>query len=134
MSSRTSSASLPEFFLDRGLGRTIADTLRQHGWVVHRVADAYPADAQDVSDADWIVHGSRRGWALLTKDKRIRWSTDKEPLRTGWAFCLSSGQLDLAAMSGRFVSAQRGIERAVARDDFGFHLVYAGGRVVRRWP
>ena len=37
----------PEFFLDRNLGRLVAEELRARGWAVHRIVDVFPADAQD---------------------------------------------------------------------------------------
>jgi hypothetical protein len=62
-----------EFFLDRSLGKLTAERLREAGPVVHLIADFYPDDAQKIEDADWIAEGCRRGWVLLTKDKRIRY-------------------------------------------------------------
>ncbi|MGH3858031.1 hypothetical protein [Actinokineospora sp.] len=43
----------PEFFLDRGLGRGVAEQLTQRGWIVHGATDHFPNDAQCVEDADW---------------------------------------------------------------------------------
>ncbi|MGV4888684.1 hypothetical protein ACSR0Z_19165 [Streptomyces viridosporus] len=46
----------PESFLDRNLGRRVAEGLRARGWVVHRIGDVFPDDAQDIADEDWIAH------------------------------------------------------------------------------
>jgi len=72
----------PEFFLDRNLGRRVAEELRQRGWIVHRIADAFPSDAQDVPDEDGIRHGLSHGWVPLSKDGRIK-TRDREiePIR-----------------------------------------------------
>ncbi|WUM92928.1 hypothetical protein OG905_22350 [Streptomyces sp. NBC_00322] len=32
----------PEFFLDRNLGRRVAEELRARGWTVHCIADVFP--------------------------------------------------------------------------------------------
>jgi hypothetical protein len=70
-----------EFFLDRGLGRGVADGLRAHGWLVHRVADHFPDDAQCVADEDWLSYGLERGWVPLCKDGRIKGRHhEREPL------------------------------------------------------
>ncbi|MCT7354467.1 hypothetical protein N4P33_20240 [Streptomyces sp. 15-116A] len=47
----------PEFFLDRNLGRRVAEGLRACGWTVHRIGDVFPDDGQDVADEEWIAHG-----------------------------------------------------------------------------
>ena len=67
----------PEFFLDRNLGRRVAEELRQLGWIVHRIAEVFPADAQNVPDEDWIRHGLGCGWVPLSKDGRIK-TRDRE--------------------------------------------------------
>jgi PIN like domain len=65
-------AKPPEFFFDRSLGKASAAHLRNHGWIVHLIADHYDGDAEDVADEEWIAEGCSRGWLLLTKDKKIR--------------------------------------------------------------
>jgi uncharacterized protein with PIN domain len=67
----------PEFFLDRSLGKISARRLREAGHVVHLIAEYYPRDAQEVGDAEWIAEGCRRGWILITKDRRIRYRTEE---------------------------------------------------------
>lgn len=58
----------PEFFLDRGLGRRLAEELTDLGWIVHRAAAHFPDDAQHVADEDWLDYGMARGWSPLCKD------------------------------------------------------------------
>jgi hypothetical protein len=58
----------PEFFLDRNLGRRVAEALRARGWTVHRIVDVFPADAQDIPDEEWIAHGLDQSWVPLSKD------------------------------------------------------------------
>ncbi len=51
----------PEFFLDRGLGRRVAEGLRDQGWLVHRATEHFPNDAQDVPDEEWLDYGLEHG-------------------------------------------------------------------------
>nr|WP_237514917.1 hypothetical protein [Streptomyces sp. SID4945] len=62
----------PEFFLDRNLGRRVAEGLRAHGWTVHRIREFFPDDGQDVPDEVWITYGLERSWVPLSKDGRIK--------------------------------------------------------------
>lgn len=62
----------PEFFLDRNLGRRVAEGLRSCGWIVHRIGEVFPDDGQDVPDEEWITHGLDRSWVPLSKDGRIK--------------------------------------------------------------
>lgn len=59
--------SLPEFFLDRGLGRGVAEGLRDLGWMVHRITDYFPDDAQQTDDEVWLACGLERGWVPMCK-------------------------------------------------------------------
>lgn len=62
------------FFIDRSLGRkAVPEALRANGWQLITLAEHYgmPADER-VADTEWIQEASRRGWAILMKDKRIR--------------------------------------------------------------
>lgn len=129
-----SSDKPPEFFFDRSLGKTSAHRLREAGHVVHLIAEFYPNDAQDVSDAEWITEGCRRGWTLLTKDRRIRYRTDElAALSRGHLFCLTDGNATLDQISQRFLEAVPAIDRAVRRTAVGFWHVHAGGRVTKMW-
>ncbi len=130
-----SSAERPEFFLDRSLGRITASRLRSAGYVVHLIADHYPADASDVPDEEWIAEGCSRGWVLLTKDKRIRYRTEElEALQEGHLFCLVSGNMDIDAMTQAFLDALPKIERVVGEQPVGFWHVYRDGKIKRMWP
>lgn len=95
----------PEFFFDRSLGKRSARLLVEAGWVIHLIADHYPDDAAHVSDEAWIEEGCRRGWALLTKDQRIRYRAQELAALAGSLFCLSSGNLGLDEMAHRFLAA-----------------------------
>lgn len=123
-----------EFFLDRSLGKETARRLRAEGHVVHLLADHYPNDAQRVPDADWIAEGCRRGWVLLTKDKRIRYRTDELTALDGHLFCLVGGNARVEQMAGRLLAAIPAITRAVARHPSGFWHIGADGSIRKMWP
>jgi hypothetical protein len=130
-----SSAPPPEFFFDRSLGKKTGAELTEREWIIHHIADYYSDDAQSVEDERWIAEGTARGWALLTKDQKIRYrGAELAALHGGQLFCLANGNLTIDEMVERFDLAQAAIERAVAIGEAGFWHVYAGGKIVRKWP
>jgi len=66
--------SLPEFFIDRSLGRhLVRNALRQAGATVHSMADVYGERiGQGLQDEEWLRDAGTRGWVVLMKDARIR--------------------------------------------------------------
>lgn len=137
--SRRSAGRQPEpleFFLDRGLGRGVAEELTGLGWVIHRIADVFPNDAQDTSDGAWIEHGVAHGWVPLCKDGRIKGrTTERSPLVTYRAtlFYLDNQRLLVAEMVRRFHQARHKIERRARRRGPAIYAVTADG-VEKRWP
>jgi hypothetical protein len=64
---------LPQFFVDRSLGKSIVEGLRGAGLVVHSMADIYgERRAQRLPDQVWLRDAGRRNWIVLTKDDAIR--------------------------------------------------------------
>lgn len=129
-----SSATPPEFFFDRSLGKITANRLRQAGHVVHLIADFYEHDASEIPDEQWITEGCRRGWALLTKDKRIRFRHDELAALDGWLFCLANGNTPIDAMTASLLAAMPRIHRAIQHSGPGFWHVYADGQIRKMWP
>lgn len=129
-----SSAKPPEFFLDRSLGKTPARQLRKAGHLVHLIADFYPDDANEIPDSEWIADGCRRGWVLLTKDRKIRYRTEELAALDGQLFCLGDGNLTREEMADRFLEAMPAIHRAVSQHSVGFWHVHSGGRITKMWP
>jgi hypothetical protein len=126
----------PEFFLDRGLGRGVHDGLAALNWLVHRAADHFPDDAQDVPDQDWLEYGLARGWTPLCKDGRIKGrSSERAPLERHRAvlFYLDNQRLLRAEMVHRFHHAQSRIYAAVLRGGPAAYAVNADG-IRRTWP
>ncbi len=63
------------FFLDRNLGKyTIAEALRQAGANVEIHDDHFQSDAKD---EEWLGEVGRRGWIILTNDKKIRYRSNE---------------------------------------------------------
>jgi hypothetical protein len=101
---------------------------------VHLIAELYENDAKDVPDEEWIENGCRRGWALLTKDKRIRYRASELAALDGCLFCLADGNASIETMANSFLAAMPRILRAIGRDNAGFWHVYMDGSIKRMWP
>ena len=87
-------------------------------------------------DPEWISHGLRQGWSLLTQDKRIRYrSAEIGALADGGGtmFCLSSGNLMIQARVDYFEGQRAAIHRVARSDAVALYLVYPD-RIERRWP
>ncbi|WP_415853768.1 hypothetical protein [Sinomonas sp. G460-2] len=123
-----------EVFFDRSLGKRSAEILREHGWIVHTIADHYPNDAQNIADEVWIAEGCRRGWILFTKDHKIRYRAEELEALSGHLFCIPSGNLNTQEMADRFILATGAIIHAIGANSVGFWHVYAEGKIKRMWP
>ena len=61
------------YFVDRSLGRKkVPEALRRAGATVEVHDDHFP---QSTPDQIWLTEVGRRGWVVLTADKRIRYRT-----------------------------------------------------------
>ena len=61
----------PVFFIDHCLGtEKVAQRLRREGAEVRVLVEE--GFAEDSADVDWLPVVAEKGWAILTKDKRIR--------------------------------------------------------------
>lgn len=126
----------PEFFLDRNLGRRVADGLRALGWAVHRIGDVFPADGQHIADEEWIAHGLDRSWVPLSKDGRIKTrDLEIQPVRDHQAvlFYLDNQQLRSTEMVERLDANRDAMYRAVEKGGPAAYAVRAD-RVERTWP
>lgn len=102
------SASPPEFFIDRSLGRhVVPDALRAAGAIVHVMADVYGERiGQGLADEEWLRDAGEREWVVLMKDAKIRYRPAElqvvidHGLR---AFCLTNANLRGVEMAERFV-------------------------------
>lgn len=126
----------PEFFLDRNLGRRVAEELRGRGWAVHRIVDVFPADAQDIPDEEWISYGLDRSWVPLSKDGRIKTrDLEIQPVleRSTVLFHLDNQQLRALEMVERLDTHRSAIHQAVEKGGPAAYAVRLGG-LDRTWP
>ena len=120
----------PVFFVDRSLGRGVAEALRKAGVEAHRHDDLF---AQNAPDEEWLREVGRRGWVVLTKDKMIR----RRPLERGAllssgvrAFVLTSAQLSGAEMAAIFIRNLPRIQRLAQKTDAPFVAKVTRGGVI----
>jgi predicted nuclease of predicted toxin-antitoxin system len=113
--------TLPPLFIDRSLGRlTIATALRARGAEVHTHDAHFPQNARD---EEWLAEVGRRGWAVITKDTRIRYrQTEITALVAGGvrAFVLTRGDLSGPEMAAILVNSLPHLARFSARHESPF--------------
>ncbi|HZJ29611.1 MAG TPA: hypothetical protein VFD37_06455 [Solirubrobacterales bacterium] len=105
------------FLADRSLGKSIAIALREVDLDVRAMDEVYgDRDGQRILDEDWLRDAGRNGWAVLTKDKRIRRrELERDALTEAKVrvFCLTTGKLTGDDQIERFVSNRfRIVQRA----------------------
>jgi predicted nuclease of predicted toxin-antitoxin system len=109
------------FFLDRSLGkRKVADALREAGVDVEVHDDHFPPDAKD---EEWLAAVGARGWAVLTKDDRIRYREhEREALLSAnvRAFVLTNRNLSGNEMAQIFVAALSRMKTLLTTKDSAF--------------
>ncbi|GGP03536.1 hypothetical protein LDL08_10835 [Nonomuraea glycinis] len=102
------------FFVDRSLGRVaVPKLLREAGWDLITLAEHYgvPQD-ETIEDTRWIEDSAKLGWAVLMKDKRIRYrqaEIDAVIEHQARCFVITRGDLTSTAYAARFISNQQAI-------------------------
>lgn len=122
----------PTFFLDRSLGKQlIANALREIGVSVEVHDDHFPSNAKD---EDWLSEVGRRGWVVLTKDRRFH---TRELELTAIAnsktrvFKLTAANIQGSDMARIFVQAIRKISRVAIGNSTPFIATVSRSGVVR---
>lgn len=127
----------PEFFVDRSLGKRIAEGLRGHGLTVHTMASVYGEKrAQQLPDDVWLHDAGTNDWVVLTKDDAIRRRpAERDALIDAGVrvFCLTSAQLRGEEQTARFVENRNRIIRQARKPGPYIYGVYEG-RIERLWP
>jgi uncharacterized protein with PIN domain len=127
----------PEFFIDRSLGKSIAEGLRACGLTVHTMASVYGEErAQRLADEIWLRDAGARDWIVLTKDDAIRRRpAERDALIEAGVrvFCLTSAQLRGAEQTAQFVENRHRIMRQARKPGPYIYAVYAKG-IRRLWP
>ena len=109
---------LPEkhtFFVDRCLGKKIPAALRKAGCLVEVHDDYFPEDCVDFV---WLPEVARRGWVILTKDRKIRYrALEFDALINSGArtFVLTSGNLTADEASQILVKAIPRMEKLLEK-------------------
>jgi uncharacterized protein with PIN domain len=135
---RQLAAALPEFLIDRSLGRLqLAKALREAGLTVRSLVDVYgEAAAQETEDVEWITLASARGWVVLCKDDRIRRRrAEREALTQGRlrVFCLMNANLGFAEQAACFMTNRQRIIQACAKPGPYLYGVYRD-EIRKVWP
>lgn len=91
------------YFTDRDLGKQFPGILRAAGVNVESHGDSFPHNA---ADEDWLREVGRRGWVVLTHDKRIRYKVNERAavLDNGVAMFVLVGSAPHADLARSFVS------------------------------
>src|SRR5271155_5037219 len=86
-----------DFFVDRSLGKSIAEGLRDEGLQVRSMAEGYGEErAQLLPDEIWLRDAGENDWIVLTKDDAIRRRPAERDAMIEAAvrvFCLTTAQL-----------------------------------------
>lgn len=127
----------PEFFVDRSLGKSIVEGLRDAGLTVHSMADIYGEKrAQLLVDEVWLRDAGKHDWVVLTKDDAIRRRPAERDALTEAAvrvFCLTNRSLRGAKQTERFVSNRHRILHQARKSGPYIYGVYEKG-LKRLWP
>lgn len=126
-----------EFFLDRSLGKSIAQGLRACGLAVYTMASVYGEKAaQRLPDDVWLRDAGQHGWVVLTKDDAIRRRpAEREAMIEAGVrvFCLTNAQLRGSEQTSRFVENRHRIMRQACTPGPYIYGVYQG-QIRRLWP
>ncbi|MGD9735058.1 MAG: hypothetical protein AB7V58_05535 [Solirubrobacterales bacterium] len=127
----------PELFIDRSLGKSIVEGLRDTGLTVHSMADIYGEKrAQLLADEVWLRDAGKNDWIVLTKDDAIRRRPAERDALTKAAvrvFCLTNRNLRGAEQTKRFASNRHRILRQARNPGPYIYGVYEKS-LKRLWP
>lgn len=98
------------YFTDRDLGKAFAEILRAAGLTVERHADHF---AHDTADDVWLEAIGKRGWIVLTHDRRIRYKQNERDavMRHGVGLLVIVGKAPFPDLARAFVLTRPRIER-----------------------
>ncbi len=104
----------PEFFLDRGLGKRVAEGLAADGWTVHPMFGVWPrSENKRIEDVTWIPKVTENGWVLLAKDSfKLRQERRMITRCEARVFSLPNANMKAEEMVERFLHNRERIFRA----------------------
>ena len=102
------------FFTDRDLGKQFPAILQNAGISVERHSDHFVDHAKD---EEWIVEVGKRGWAVVTHDKRIRYKPNELAAvkAAGIALFVLSGKVSHAILARNFINTIDRIEAFIRK-------------------
>jgi predicted nuclease of predicted toxin-antitoxin system len=110
--------ALPTLFIDRDAwSHKLDQALREAGIPVIAHRERF---ADDTPDPEWLAEVGRQGWAVLTRDQRIRHRPNElRAVREArlHVFALTSGNLTAAETADIVIAAWPAIARAVSDND-----------------
>jgi hypothetical protein len=100
---------MPKYLIDRSLGgRDLQEVLRNRGEVADRVVDFFPHDDETgVNDVEWLAFAGQNGYAVLSKDKRMRRLSKERTViceHSLLVFCVTNQQIPGPEIVSRFLS------------------------------
>lgn len=102
------------YFTDRDLGKLVPQILRSSGLAVERHADHFE---HDTPDAEWLQEVGRRGWYVLTHNKRIRYTPNEleAVMRYGVGMFVLVGDATHRELAENLVRTANSMERFINR-------------------
>lgn len=123
-------------FIDRSLGKQIiASALRDAGFHVEIHDDHFNPDAKD---EEWLTQAGRKGWIVLTKDKKIKYRALELAAVVAVRACvftLAAGGVQGSEMAKIFVKAMPKIQDYVNANSPPYIVrVTKSGQLARIYP
>lgn len=121
------------FFVDESLDSlTVVEALRGAGVRVERLTDHF---SKGTADETWLAHAGRKGWVVLTRDKRIRYrQLERVALKTAEvrAFVFTGGNVTVKDTAAILVKALSRISK-ICRANTGPFIYHIGrsGKPIR---
>lgn len=103
------------FFTDRDLGKEILPSLlRENGLVVERYDDHFDPTTPD---DEWLPEVGRRGWLVLTRDKRIRYKRNEQDavMQAGVGLFVLVGCTSHRELAENFIATIHRVETFIER-------------------
>jgi len=104
------------YFTDRDLGKQFGEILKAGGLTVERHSGHF---APDAPDEEWLAEVSKRGWIVLTHDRRIRYKPNERDavMRRGVGLLVIIGKAPFPDLARAFVATLPRIENFLASHD-----------------
>lgn len=123
------------FFVDRSLGRSVAQALIQKG-ISAKYLDDIAKFSPDTPDVIWLNYVGQKGWIALTKDMRIsRNALERRAAANAGVrmFALNNANLNAQEMASAFCNAIGDMQKFIEKNQAPFIAkIDSKGRVVAK--